>query len=182
MSPSSTSRDETKLYPWKEGVAKAFLKRASVGVERVSNDNPGKLWKLKVLLLLLALKKGQFWSFQEVYRRAKKERERAANETEKSLTNAVQHGVLHLVVLFFVHWCDLEESFGCFGGIWNIHLCGQKNIRHQSSFFTWCVQRIRLISDRGNCRSGWYNKNVRFLKNLHHHVTCDQNDVTVRFL
>lgn len=29
MSPSSTSRDETKLYPWKEGVAKAFLRRAS---------------------------------------------------------------------------------------------------------------------------------------------------------
>lgn len=34
MSPSSTSRDETKLYPWKEGVAKAFLRRASATKEQ----------------------------------------------------------------------------------------------------------------------------------------------------
>lgn len=43
-----------------------------------------------------------------------------------SLTNAVQHGVLHLVVLLFVHRRDLEKRFGCFGGIRNVHLCGKK--------------------------------------------------------
>lgn len=30
ISPSSTNKDDTKLYPWKEGVANAFLRRASV--------------------------------------------------------------------------------------------------------------------------------------------------------
>lgn len=34
-SPSSTSRDDTKLYPWKEGVAKAFLRSASVTKQAV---------------------------------------------------------------------------------------------------------------------------------------------------
>lgn len=30
ISPSKTNKDETKLYPWKEGVANAFLRRVSV--------------------------------------------------------------------------------------------------------------------------------------------------------
>lgn len=30
MSPSNTNNDDTKLFPWKEGVAKAFVRRESV--------------------------------------------------------------------------------------------------------------------------------------------------------
>lgn len=40
-SPSSTSRDDTKLYPWKEGVAKAFLRSASVTKQAVFGSNVG---------------------------------------------------------------------------------------------------------------------------------------------
>lgn len=36
ISPSKTNRDETKLYPWKEGVANAFLRRVSV--EKQTNN------------------------------------------------------------------------------------------------------------------------------------------------
>lgn len=37
ISPSSTNKDDTKLYPWKEGVANAFLRRASVRKKTQNN-------------------------------------------------------------------------------------------------------------------------------------------------
>lgn len=59
ISPSKTNKDETKLYPWKEGVANAFLRRVSVKRTKQTTYIPTlNTQKITVCIVFMHILKG----------------------------------------------------------------------------------------------------------------------------